>query len=157
MIALLWEPVARTFSQYQVGRRGWGNQPPDSRPFEEAIEADLEILERGHRLGRDGDADAHRSYVRRSVYIHQIPRFREAYGERMMVIRSEDLFTHPQETCDRIFAFLDLPAHPLASTGPRNQGSYRNEIPHEDRLRGFFRPYNEALYDFLGVEAWWPY
>jgi len=99
-IALLREPVARALSHYGHNRAN-GVEPLS---IEDALAA-----ERG-RLDADRDGSAHRlfSYVARGLYAEQVTRWREAVGDRLLVLLSDDLFRDPRQTFDRVQAFVGL-------------------------------------------------
>ncbi len=98
-----------------------------------------------------------RSYLTRGVYVDQLQRWHGFFpSERLLVVRSEDLFERPAETVGRV---LDFP-------GPRGrqQQRYRrfNTHPHSPipkgmrmRLREYFRPHNARLSAHLGWNLDW--
>ena len=96
----------------------------------------------------------------------------------MLVLNQDDLRVRQVETLSRILSFLDLP--PLAPdavpqmsqtnvekrmeelfpsfgmTGWLADGKYAPMSDSSERaLRKFFRPYNAALYEYLGVDFGW--
>ena len=159
LIAVLREPVARAYSQYRMFRR-WnpGRRGHEPRSFEEAVRADLEVIRNEDTiLGGDSDRDRYRPYVRRSLYAPQVRRYIKVYGENMLVIPSQNLFTNTKNTMREVFNFLGYsPINIQGST--YNRGDYKSKrIPLEKSLKSFFSPYNSELYDILGVGAWWRY
>jgi hypothetical protein len=99
-IALLREPSARALSHYAHNRAN-GVEPLS---IEDAIAGELD------RLAADRDGSAHRlySYVARGLYAEQVTRWREAVGDRLLVLLSDDLFRDPRQTFDRVQAFVGL-------------------------------------------------
>jgi hypothetical protein len=143
LIALLRNPVDRTFSAYNWRLRYW----QETRTFEEVIEAN-----------RDGDITS----LSRSIYIEHLMRWREFFDkEQMLVLKSEDFFENPKETLEVVLEFLDLPEWaPDASElegGKRNAGRYeqRMDPATRRRLEEYFEPHNQRLYDFLGTDFGW--
>jgi hypothetical protein len=66
------------------------------------------------------------------------------------------LFRKTQETYDQVLEFLKLEPWILKSTASRNKGSYNpGPLPLEKELRAHFRPYNQRLNDYLGVDFGW--
>jgi hypothetical protein len=141
LIALLRNPVDRTYSDYQqVVRKG-----RETRPFEEAIG-----LERGSH------------YLSRSVYVDQLLRWSEYFDrDQMLALKSENLYENSVETVKTVLDFLGLPEwEPAASELPkrRNEGSYERggmEPATRRKLEEFFRPHNERLYEYLGRDLGW--
>jgi hypothetical protein len=99
-VALLREPSARAVSHYW---HNWANgvEPLD---MEGAFAAERE------RLASDRDGTRHRlySYVTRGLYAEQVARWRDAVGDRLLVLLSDDLFRDPRQTLDRVLAFVGL-------------------------------------------------
>lgn len=156
LIAILREPVSRAYSHYRhICRKEKypGTTPPS---FREAIAPDIERLEQGEMLGCNG----HYACVRRSVYAPQLERFKESYGDDLLVLRSEDMFESPNAVTDRVFEFLGLSSHRLRDMRGRNKSSNGQDraIPMRDELQKLFGPYNEELYELLDIDdPWWPY
>lgn len=157
LIAILREPVARTYSHYRHVRRGMGKEGTETDSFEEAVKRDIERVRQGRVLGRTDYVDSYHSYVRRSLYAPQIHRFKTAYGEKLLVLRSKDLFDSPGHTVNRIFEHLSLSTHSISDVNTHNRGNYQREIPMRDELEDYFSPYNEELYEIMNVDPWWPY
>jgi hypothetical protein len=129
LIALLRNPVDRTYSDYQmVARKG-----RETRSFEEATEVveDTGVLEdtefvgateagEARSLGEEGEAPepedrislkhARRKYLSKSIYVDYLLRWSRFFPrEQMLVLKSEDFFERPVETLKLALDFLDLP------------------------------------------------
>jgi hypothetical protein len=159
IIALVRDPVARAFSQWQHN----ASRGLEHLGFEAALDAEAERLAgEEERLAADTSyrSDAHRlwSYMARGRYADQLERWLAHYPrERILVLRSEDLYEHPGPTYARSLEFLGLPAIDLdayprytrrASTARITDGARR-------RLVSYFRPHNERLAALLGEKVWW--
>jgi len=158
LIVLLRDPVDRAFSHYNHSIR----VGIETLPFDEAVKkekerldgelekmiADEAYLSKNHR---------HFSYVTRGYYVEQLKELSKFFPrEQILVIKSEDLFRRTQETYEKILEFLGLELWTLKQTGPKNQGSYsKGGFALEAELRAHFRPYNEQLNDYLGVDLGW--
>jgi hypothetical protein len=146
LIALLRDPVDRTYSDYQqVVRKG-----RETRPFEEAVGLD--------ENGPDDEAP----YVMRSLYADQLQRWWEYFGkDQLLVLKSEELYESPAETLKVVLDFLGLPGwEPEASEvmpKKQNKGGYEGGMDPETRkrLEEYFRPHNRRLYDYLGLDFGW--
>ena len=99
-IALLREPSARALSHYSHNRAN-GVEP---------LSVDDTLAAERDRLDADRDGSAHRlySYVARGLYAEQVSRWRDAVGDRLLVLLSDDLFHDPRQTFDRVEAFVGL-------------------------------------------------
>ncbi len=166
LIALLRNPVERTYSDYQqVARKG-----RETRTFEEALGAagkgwsvrgaEFTELEDDARPNRRG-------YLSRSIYVDHLQRWAEFFPrEQMLVLKSEDLFEYPRRTLKTVLAFLDLPEWQFEALeirkerkkrDKRNTGGYEQEMDPATRrrLEEYFEPHNRRLYEYLGVDFGW--
>jgi hypothetical protein len=145
-IALLREPSARAVSHYFHNRAN-GVEPLS---VEDALAAEEE------RLAADRDGSAHRlfSYQARGLYADQVARWRDAVGDRLLVLLSDDLFHDPRQTFDRVQAFVGL--------DPWEPDDFQVHSPHrvvgplpmsasvQRRLQERFADPNRALAALLG-------
>ncbi|TMK89614.1 MAG: sulfotransferase domain-containing protein [Actinobacteria bacterium] len=159
VIALVRDPVARAFSQWQHN----ASRGLEHLGFEAALDAEPERLAgEEERLVADATyrSDAHRlwSYMARGRYSDQLERWLAHYPrERILVLRSEDLYEQPASTYARSLEFLGLPAIDLEAY-PRY--TRRPSTAHmtdgaRHRLAVYFRPHNERLAALLGENVWW--
>ena len=139
LIAWLRNPIDRAYSHYQMQVKR-GTEP---RTFEEAIERQ------------------HSSYMSRGIYVDQLLRWFEFFSkEQMLILKSEDFFERPIETLKVVLTFLDLPDwQPEASElqQRRHSGTYKQKMDPStrQRLEAYFEPYNQRLYECLGVDFGW--
>lgn len=159
LIVLLRDPVERALSGYFHARRH-GMEP---LPIDEAFDAEAERLRGGEReLGIPGQrhlAHEWHSYVARSRYDVQLARYLARFPEsQLLIVRSEDLFTSPEPTWDRIQAFLGLRRITLPETLPhsnRGAGEVAMVAPElRRRLRERLAPTYQALHRVHGLT--WP-
>ncbi len=170
LIALLRDPVERAFSHYMHNRQEKHrekNREPLS--FADAIAAEPERL-RGEmeKIIADGEyqsfAHQHYSYAARGVYIDQLREYQKYFpAENLLILQSEVFFENTAETYQTVLDFLGLwPCMPPAFTA-RNRGSYHEKKAVEEatiqqtksKLRDYFRPFNQQLYDHLGRDFRW--
>lgn len=159
LIAVLRNPVDRTYSHFQHQVRNWR----EPLPFEEALAREEERT--GGELRRmledeTYESKAHRrhSYLARSRYAEQLERWYALFPrERVLVLNSETMFEEPEAVLDRVTAFLGLPPLRLETYNRYMPGSYWKEMSPETRrmLVEYFRPHNRRLYGLLGVEYPW--
>lgn len=159
LIALLRNPVDRAYSQYQMNRRR-GQEPCET--FEAAIAAEpARLREDLADLPSDrpwsGPAHRHFSYVTRGFYAEQIERWWQHFPrDRMLVLRSEDLYADPGSVLGRVFAWLDLPPFELGAFKRYNARPYEGIAPATRAvLQERFAPHNERLYELLGRDLEW--
>ncbi len=162
LIALLRNPVDRAYSRYQqMVRRG-----RITRSFEEDIELEKAQLLASVRRGRYG-AEVDESSpgytgdcIYKGLYVDHLTRWSEFFDrEQMLILKSEDFFTRPQEILQQVFGFLDLPEwepDPSEFERKRNTRGYEKMDPSTRRgLEEYFEPHNRRLYDYLGRDLGW--
>jgi hypothetical protein len=155
VVAMVRNPVDRAVSQYlHEVRRGW-----ERRPAREAFEAHLALaeqdgIEEPRRRGALVEPDGWLGYVRRGVYLPQLERYFAAFGrDRVHVIKYEGFFASPESGYRRLLELLELAPDPDVRFERHNVGSYPKQLDFDrDRLVEFFRPYNLALEDRLGLD-----
>ena len=136
LIVMLRNPVDRTYSQYHHDL-SMGRIKP--RAFEEIIE------------------QPNSSYLSRGIYVNQLLRWSEYFTkEQMLILKSEDFFKHTTETLTLVQDFLDLPHQQLDLPPRKSNDRYPPMDPEtRRRLEAYFEPYNQRLYDYLGVDFGW--
>lgn len=159
LIALLRNPVDRAYSNYQMEVR----HGTETLSFEEALDCEeerlrderVEVYEDGARFKF---TELHFSYQKQGIYVEQLKRWLEYYRrDQLLVLDSVLLFTEPAECYARILDFLGLPPYELGSFPVLYQGIYRDTMRPEtrERLLEYYRPYNEELFELLGMGFEW--
>ncbi|MEA2608937.1 MAG: hypothetical protein QOJ75_1180 [Chloroflexota bacterium] len=159
IIALLRDPVDRAVSHH------WDRLKNgiEHLSLAEAIAAEpARLAGERERLEADPNATSdryeHFSYVARGRYAGQIRRWLDAYpADRLLVIRSEDLFTAPGPVFAQVLAFLGLT--PLSLPVLQRHHGHADKPRLNDRQRRelatvFAQP-NAELADLLGTPLWW--
>ena len=122
LIVLLRDPVERALSQYFHSKR-LGLEPLE---LEEALAAEPKRLADAEATLKRGEAHkSHQqhSYLSRSRYEQQLFRFENLFpSEQLLVLRSEDLFNHPQGIWEQVLEFLELEVSPLPRPISRYEG-----------------------------------
>jgi hypothetical protein len=158
LIALLRNPVDRAYSHYQLARRGGHER----LGFREALEQESDRLAgEAEQIGADpgyrSTPHRHLSYLARGLYAEQLERWLAVYPrDRMLVLRSEDLFAAPATAYAETLAFLGLPEHELDAFPRRNWARY-DELDAATRewLVEYYREPNRRLYELLGRDFGW--
>ena len=159
IVVALRDPVTRAFSQWQHN----ASRGLEHLGFEAALDAeDDRLAGEAQRLLTDATyrSDTHRlwSYTARGEYAGQLQRWLAHYPrERLLVLRSEDLYAEPGPTYARVLGFLGLPVVALDDY-PRytRRGSTAQMTDSaRQRLSDHFRPHNRRLAELLGEDVWW--
>ncbi len=158
LIALLRNPVDRAWSQYHHERRfGF-----ETATFEEAIERETERLAgEVETMLRDEShvslTHRHHSYLARGRYAEQLRHWsRYVPLERMLCVKSEDLYDDARSVVARTFEYLELPPFEAGDYPAHNAVSSTAMDPEtRARLVRYFAPHNEELYGMLGRDLGW--
>ncbi len=159
LIAILRDPVERAYSHYQLAHRN-GREPLS---FEQALAAEPERLAGEEaRLLSDpayrGEAYGVQSYRTRGLYLEQLERWWAMFPpERLLVLRSEDMFERPGEVYAQTVAFLGLrPDAARTAFAARNQVVYSSMLPEtRAELAAFYAEPNSRLEQRLGRSMGW--
>lgn len=161
VVVIMRDPVERTFSHWrwdQALLKSLVNDPLwKYRPsFEEAIDREVEAI---HSQGHAGLAlsGVGAGYLRTSIYLPFIRQLEKAYSrDRIHYVNASDFFADPIGTARTVYAFLGLPDFEPTRLRVMNSAP-EGELSAEARakLRGFFAPYNQQLYTFLGRDLGW--
>lgn len=158
IIAILRNPVDRAYSHYQhmvrVGR--------EDLSFEQALEAEPERLAgEAEKIAADPAYPQYRhiqySYLERGRYVDQVQKLSRLFPkENILILKSEDLYTEPANIMSATFTFLGLHFKP-GKYEVFKQGTYKGGMEPKTRqkLVETFRPYNQQLYDLLGMKFDW--
>lgn len=146
LIVLLRDPVERTLSQLRHSIR-LGLEPLDPAAALNAEEDRLRDALTCLRAGRRHAAHQHQGYVLRSRYEEQLTRYETLFGRtQLLLLRSEDLFAHPEQIWPRVLAFLDVnPDVPVPSL-PHDNPSDNAGRPASPALRAHLREQLEPTY-----------
>ncbi|HEX2080712.1 MAG TPA: sulfotransferase [Longimicrobium sp.] len=159
LIALLRDPVERAFSQYEHSRR----KGLETRTFEEAIEEELrELPGEVERMladpGYRSPLHQHRAYLARGCYAEQLERWSRWYPrERILLVRSEDLFADPARAFGRVLEYLGLRPFTPPGFAAHNSHPYRSRLRPETRafLERYYAPHNARLREWSGNAIAW--
>jgi len=168
LVALLRNPVDRAFSHYLHEVRGGR----ETLSFEAALDAEAQRLE-GEEQAMAVDpcyrslAWEQKSYVRRGRYAEQVERWHHAFApDRLLVVRSEDLYADTPGAYGRIVKFLGLQPWAPASFANHSYGgraaptaapetAAKLALATRRRLVDEFAEDNQRLYELLGTDLGW--
>jgi hypothetical protein len=136
--------------------------------FEEAVEAEAERLagleealakvkpERTAEGRRIHHHPFHRAYVSRSLYADQLEHWLAVFRrEQLLVLRSEDFLTRPDEIFAEVFAFIGVRPWQVPGYEVRNVGSYAPVDPALRAPRADVRRAERRPVELLGQDFSW--
>jgi hypothetical protein len=159
LVAILRDPVERAYSHYQLARRNGR----ELLSFEEALAAEDGRLDgEEERLLADpayrGEVYSVQSYRTRGLYLRQLEWWwQHVPGERLLVLRAEDMFADPVAVYRQLAGFLGLqPDLDADRFEARNRVRYGDMAPEtRAELRAFYAGPNRALEQRLGRAMHW--
>ena len=160
LVLVLRDPVDRAISAFHHNRRRTSNEPLET--LDDAIDRELnELADEQQKLIEDERHDdfeyAWHCYLTRGIYVDQLRWWHEQFPrEQLMVVQSERLGERPAEVFDEVRRFLGLSQWAPAEFRRSNTNTYDDIDPAlRERLRAFFAPHNERLFDYLGERYDW--
>ncbi len=158
LIVLLRNPVERAYSHYNERRRAG----TEDLGFREALQAESDRLSGEEDKIREVPAyysTRHDfcSYLARGRYLEQLEPWLADFGpDRLLVVRSEDLYESPNKLLAGVFEFLGLPPYELQNPEHRNNLPAA-PMPSSDRhwLADYYQDSVAALEARLGRSFDW--
>jgi len=159
-ILLLRNPVDRAYSHYNMRF----NARKETLSFEDAIAQETERTQgEFEKMKNDENYYSrdyfHHSYLDRGIYEKKIKRWMDVFPkEQFLIIQSEEFLKHKSEYYNKVLKFLNLPSWELLDYKEIGLAKYKQSKMREDtrkKLVEFFKPHNEKLYEFLGVNFSW--
>ena len=157
LIALLRNPVDRAYSHYYYEVK----LGAESLSFEDAMEREKRLPLETAKILEDEDYRSfdhqNYSYLSRGIYINQLDNWARYFDRtQILVLKSEDLYGSPSTTLEQVFGFIDLPNWELNDYRKYNPTHYPEmNAATRKRLVDYFRPHNQRLYEYLGVDFDW--
>lgn len=168
IIALLREPAARAISHYyhKTNKNAGEKRDLIDCLIAEGLGIDRDLTSRlASDLGRSierarKNAEVLRppTYIRRGFYADQVVPWLRLFGpERVLILKSEDLFERPRDVYDETLAFLGLDPFDCGPLKPFNTGRYGGVDPLVMRyLAQIYEEPNRRLRAMLGERFSWP-
>lgn len=160
-VVLLRDPVERAYSHY-LHSRSLGVEP---LAFGAALDAEADRLRAAVRYGEQTRAAHHAlrsfSYVGRGRYAEQLDRwFSHISPDRILIVRSENLYAHTSAVYGEILAFLELdpfrPGEFARPTRRADPGPSQLTPELRERLATEFAPHDARLARMLDWAQAWP-
>ncbi|MGZ3882980.1 MAG: sulfotransferase family protein [Bacteroidia bacterium] len=157
LVLMLRNPIDRAFSSYQMAKRfGY-----ESFSFEQALDAEEQrlVAEKEFYQGKPYHSYVYQrlSYKKRGAYINYIKSWKTLFGEKLLIIKSEDFFEDTPKQMKLISEFLGLKAFDGHTFEVFNKGNYADKVKPETRaaLQRYYEPFNRELYAFLNRDLGW--
>ena len=155
LIASFRHPIERAFSNYQHAHRNGSRRA--QAPFDEIVTEEVRNYDPA-RYDTSKTSKVHFGWVHPGLYLQHLKAWLELFPrEQIHIIISDDLFAEPQATMDGIYDFLGVARIQHDAFPNVNKGNYSGSMKPEtlELLREFYRPHNEALFQFLGRRYDW--
>jgi len=158
VILLLRNPVERAYSHYKwdllIGGKRW-LQHPSYRTFTSYVDTALHLFPAVRFPSLSGNNDLLQTGIYATAVEEWFQRFPR---ERVRILRAEDFFEDIAGTVCDLHRFLDLPPiapqiHKVMNKNPLPAPPFEPET--REKLRAFYRPWNEQLYVLLGRDMRW--
>lgn len=158
LAVILRNPIDRTVSRYNMMVRNGA----EKRTFERAVTEELTIIQKAMSQSKDGQSVPwpvlnRCRHIGNSLYCYHLARWLELFSaEQFLVLRSEDLFTQPEQTLSQLYQSFGLESHLKQDYPKHNSGQY-SPIEGEIRqtLSTFFTPHTRKLEVLLGRSFDW--
>lgn len=160
LIVMLRDPVDRAISHYFHELR----EENEFLPMEEAFRNEKkrikpELIKMQADESYNSETYRCYSYKSRGIYVDQLIRYFSLFSkDKMLILKSEDLFSNPKGILKDVLAFLEVDAGILPNNlNPKNVGSYCAKVssPIYKDLVNYYAPHNERLYQLLGRDFAW--
>ena len=165
---MLRNPIDRACSRYYHQQKYSSTIDPLS--FEEAVKQEPErlnsefekIIYNEKYYNREDYRNLYKkyykyAYLHSSIYINYIKHWLRFFPRKqLLILKSEDLFKDPIETYARVLKFLNLPKWDLKEYKIYNPNHYQKmDTITRNYLIDYFKPHNEMLYEYLGMNLDW--
>lgn len=162
LLVLLRNPVDRAYSHYQHQVKRGKGAGRETLTFEEAIEAEERMLPgEVSKMLQDEyyESLTHRtrSYLGRGIYVDQLLVWSSFFQRKqMLILKSEDLFNDTTNALERVLDLLEIRHWAPETYSIPNKREYAGVSPLvRQRLDEYYKPHNERLYEYLGVDLGW--
>jgi Sulfotransferase domain len=96
------------------------------------------------------------NYLQRGMYAIQLQRWKEVFGDRLLVVRYEDLYgSNAQGVYDQVVDHIGVPRVLLPTFNDKHwsRRRYRQTLSNRTRhyMHLFFQPYNDMLAELIGI------
>ena len=155
LIVILRNPIDRAISHYYMACR----LGQEKRSLAESLAGEVEIIKNIPQQGFEAVNFLQQpaGYLRCGLYVYFLKQWMNVFPrERVLVLKSEEMYEEPAATMEGVFDFLGVANHQLSEYKNYFYGSYSRE---EEEMRGslsaLLKPHNQRLEDYLGMSFNW--
>ena len=153
LLAVIRDPVERAISHYHQLVR----LVKEYRSLEEVVQTELEILKNVDDIWsiKQKYWSQAKGILWHSLYVYFLQQWLNVFPrEQLLIIRSQDLFTNPQDTMSQVFNFLELSEFQKKSYKTYNSGGEYNQSQEYlvKQMKDFFESHNRKLEDLIGIK-----
>jgi len=159
LIFLFRNPAERAYSHYQMSKTF--GEHIENQPFEKALDLEQERLQPIKAMMKEDPLSydlklCFYNYLEKGHYADQLRRWQQHFSkEQMLILKSEDLFSQPEEIYKQAEDFLGLKHFPLKDFKVYNSRSYSKIDPAiREKLMTYYQPLNEDFYSLTGRRFW---
>jgi hypothetical protein len=155
LVVVLRDPVARAVSGYHHAVRFGDERRPIELALDPGREEPLAPPDDARSYDSRRSAARRRGYLARGRYAEQLERWFAHYPREQVLVLESGALRAP-DGWRTVQAFLDIDDHPRPAPHDRNVGAYGPPpAAVVDRLRGYFAPHDERLFELLGARYDW--
>ena len=157
LLVIFRNPVDRTISHYYHNVKN----NIEHRSLAQVIEEEVSIIEemRSGALALRKHFPRQWGYIFTSLYVDFLKQWMKIFPrEQFFILKAEELYDAPEETMNKVFDFIEVPAYQLSEYKNFLPGAYdyREETePIRQKLRKIFQHYNQELESYIGIKFDW--
>ena len=97
------------------------------------------------------------SYLKQGIYVESIKRWMNIFPkERFLILETNELLNDSNKITNDVFKFLKLSPHNIPDISIKNKTTKDTmSIKTREKLREFFKPHNEELFELIGRKFDW--
>lgn len=154
LIVLFRNPIDRAYSNYHLGVRAG----TENLSFEDAIQSELNRLKNIETdLDNVEKFTIPRSYVAKGFYAEQLQIWLKLFKRaQLLIISTEDFESNPQETLNKVYKFLSVPAFEIKNPEKHKVASYpKMQKETREFLIELFKKHNDTLFHMIDQKFDW--
>ena len=159
-IILMRNPIDRAFSHYNMNM----TNELEYLSFEDALKKEKKRIKgRYEKMQKiedyySWDYDIF-GYLEHGIYVKYLKKWMDVFPkEQFLIIQTEEFKKNTSEVYSETLKFLNLPKHELDKYTFHKKLDYKKRVMKQEtrkHLSEYFKPFNEELYEFLGVNYHW--
>jgi hypothetical protein len=161
-IVMLRDPVTRTFAHWRYDQVFYNRMKGDRLfsaipDFDELVDIEMRLIEGGGATAGFSLSGLGAGHLQHSIYAPFLREFFRVFPrENALVLSAEHFWADTERTIARIYDHIGLPPYEPEPVAVKNAGPRAKLAPEtEQKLRRFFAPHNEALFELIGERFDW--